>query len=312
MKIQQIAKGILKHQGKMVALILAIILFGLNPWGLILGLMTGIIYDYYSVRWKFLKKTETPNDWILECELNLGSLSVSKTYQACFLELVFASLGKLSRLQGLVSEKDIVFCESLMARLGIRLKVRQKAIYFFGIGKLDSYYLDERIKAFAELTEGSGLKYLFFDILLDYYKNIARNKSISEEFILSIIPNLESVIEWQKKLVFRFDAIKAQEQQREQDLQNVSIDQSVEKPVVKRSDKQKKFQDACQVFGVTENISMIELKKVYRRLMSIHHPDKQSAQASAVEKALSKEKAQDLTVAYEIILDKLMSDKKKI
>jgi DnaJ like chaperone protein len=60
--------------------------------------------------------------------------------------------------------------------------------------------------------------------------------------------------------------------------------------------------DAYKILGISSEDEPAVIKKAYRRQMSLHHPDKMASKglpAQALE--LSKQKAQDIQSAYELI-----------
>jgi DnaJ like chaperone protein len=60
--------------------------------------------------------------------------------------------------------------------------------------------------------------------------------------------------------------------------------------------------DAYKILGIKQSDDAKVVKKAYRRQMSLHHPDKMASKglpAQALE--LSKQKAQDIQAAYELV-----------
>ena len=57
--------------------------------------------------------------------------------QQAFIRALFASMGRLAKLDGRVSEQEIAFASSVMQQLGLDAKNRQHAIDCFYLGKLE-------------------------------------------------------------------------------------------------------------------------------------------------------------------------------
>ena len=60
------------------------------------------------------------------------------------------------------------------------------------------------------------------------------------------------------------------------------------------------IQLACKIIGVSEQATMLEIKKAYRSLVKLHHPDR-FATESLAQQQIAEQKFIEIQKAYEIL-----------
>ena len=88
--------------------------------------------------------------------------------QKAFFDALFATLGHLSKADGVVTETEVRMVESLMQRMQITGDDRQRAIRLFNQGKAADFDLEKTLKAFAQQSMvRQDLRQMFMEILVE-------------------------------------------------------------------------------------------------------------------------------------------------
>ncbi|AWL10947.1 DnaJ-like protein DjlA [Saliniradius amylolyticus] len=216
--------------------------------------------------------------------------------QAIFFHALFSAMGHVAKADGRVTREEIDIASGLMKQMGLAGDTLKEAQQAFREGKAADFPLIDTLNEFKQSCfSRRDVLQVFLEILIQAAYADGRLDSAEQRVLEKIAQTLGfkrhefsyllSVYEAEQ----RFRSRQRGDGQRRQRQQRSS------------SDKQS-LNDAYQILGVKPSDDMATIKKAYRKLMSEHHPDKLIAKGlpkQAIE--LSKNKAQDIQAAYEMI-----------
>lgn len=113
---------------------------------------------------------------------------------------------------------------------------------------------------------------------------------------MAILIELKTLLEINEKEFRRIRSIYTQRFERERE--NESKKQQTQKPSY--SSSQRAIRLSCEIIGVSEHASMDEIKKAYRSLVKIHHPDR-FATDTKEQQGIAEERFIEIQQAYEIL-----------
>ena len=206
------------------------------------------------------------------------------TSKATFFFAMFATMGHLAKSKGRVTEADIEQAQQLMHSLELKGDTMREAQQAFREGKDPAFPLDATLKRFRQDSHGRhDLLQLFmeqlvhaalsdrklerseYDVLLRASRALGFNKFQLDKWLLMAGASARFQQSSQRQQSFSGQPFGAHERERQ-------------RQQYQRQNEQSALQDAYQSLGVTESVDDAELKKVYRKLMREHHPDKLAAQ----------------------------------
>lgn len=215
--------------------------------------------------------------------LNIADLEPGNTerVQLAFFTASFSVMGYLAKVDGKVSPQEIKMAENIMGQMSLNAQQRKAAIELFNQGKRDDFQLDEVLQQFKqECHRRTSLIQMFLEILIA--TALADNTLDEKEH--STLRHITIQLGFSPELLEQLISMVGAQQQ--------SHSRST-KPGIN---------NAYAVLGVDKNISDVDLKKTYRRLMSQHHPDKLVAKGMPEEMIkLANEKTAEIKSAYEQI-----------
>ena len=192
-------------------------------------------------------------------------------HQVAFFTALFACLAKIAKADGRVSEEEVSKIESFIStKFNFNEEERSFAINIFQRAKSDRISFDAYAKQLYQLLGSSPNSLLVFYELLFELAMADGVMHKNEEKLLKRIPN-----------IFDFDK---------------SIYQELYDKYVG------KIMDAYDILGVTKDMTLNEIKKVYRIKRKEFHPDaliSKGLPEELIEKA--KEKFIEIQAAFEII-----------
>jgi len=203
--------------------------------------------------------------------------------QAVFLETVFISMGKLAKVDGRVSQREIDHVEAFMQKLNMTAEHRSQAIRLFKQGADPSFDIAPTYFRFMSVCGHTKhlkqvlLVYLIVMALADGQLNPA------EEALLGDIATRLGY----DRATFRHlvDMVLNQTQ--------FAGDQTGAATAL---------DNAYKALGVSKESSDAEIKRAYRKLISQYHPDKLIGQGMPEDMiAMATEQAKEIQLAYDLI-----------
>jgi DnaJ like chaperone protein len=264
--------------GKLIGGFFGFLLAG--PIGFILGILIGYFFDRGFTR----------------NQKNTFS-SHPATAQQVFFNSTFLVMGHIAKLDGRVSEAEIQAARAIMNRLGLNEDMREKAIHLFNQGKQSSFDLESTLKKLAQACHHNRvLLKLFMEIqvqtaLAEHYVNLKKQKALQKiSHYLGSPPINLSFFEH----LFRFED-SFRRQSRQQSNERAYQSSSPSQPTLN-------LREAYAILGVSESASPADIKKAYRKQMSLHHPDKLLSKGLPEEMIkIATEKTQNIKAAYDRI-----------
>lgn len=241
-----------------------------GPFGALFGMAIGSSFDeqlqkYWKTSWSF-------------------SLGDSTQDRQILLQALMASLGKVAKSDGRITERDIAFAEIVMQRLQLSSGDKASAKQYFQLGKNDDFDISPLLKELQKkCLYNSEYLGLYISILLQscYQGGDASLIRLRISKTLCKQTGLSDLQFEQIHTAFR---------------KNWSTQQNANGRLKISS------QSAYKTLGVSPNTNLADVKKAYRKLMSQHHPDKHigvSQDPHFIESA--KEKTQTIQSAYDCI-----------
>jgi len=262
--------------GKVLAGLIGLMTLG--PWGAIIGVFVGHIFDRGRLK--------------LQSQYNPQRRA---EIEHAFFQAVFPLLGYIAKADGRVSEDEIAGTEQLMTKMNLSADTRNKAIQLFKQGTHSDFSVDDTIDEFNRQCSNAGdLK----QILLVYLITLAFADGHFHEAEERILAQVASDLGYSR---FAFNhlvgMVKAQRyfyqggQGRGQ--------QSYSEVGSSRPDD---IARAYEALGVRAESSDTEIKRAYRKLMSEYHPDKLTGRGVPEDMVkVATERTQEIQTAYDLI-----------
>ncbi len=212
-----------------------------------------------------------------------------------FNHVTFSVMGHIAKSDGRVSEKEIEIARDVMATMRLNLAEKREAIDSFSEGKLASFQLG---LALTELTHACRDKPTLLKMFVEIQYNavissnhrvdIHKQRLLNRVFEqLGFIPVFNTDFYKQGSYKQRAEQQRSQYQQYQHYAQRPHVDEVAL---------------AYKTLEISEHSTAAEIKKAYRKQMSLHHPDKLIAKGlSEAQVKQATEKAQKIQAAYERI-----------
>ena len=198
--------------------------------------------------------------------------------QAAFFSSVFSVMGYLAKVDGKVSKSEILLAQQVMQQLQLTEDMQKVAKDLFNQGKSNDFNLDEVLEQFrVESHRRTNLIRMFLEIQIQatYADGVLDNTE--RDALKYIAEKLHFPIHELENLIQQFSATSGK-------VSKLSID------------------DAYVILDADKSLNDKEIKRVYRRLLAQHHPDKLVAKGLPEEmRKIAKEKTQEIISAYELI-----------
>ncbi|AEP28845.1 Dna-J like membrane chaperone protein [Glaciecola nitratireducens FR1064] len=265
--------------------------------GAILGLVVGHIFDVtyskdFSQKGGFSRLFTTSNEI---------------QQQAVFFHSLFSALGHVAKSDGKVTQEDIQIASALMDEMNLSGDVRLEAQQAFRDGKQRDFAIIEMLQQFKEQCHARR------DVLQIYLEILIQASCATKKLSAAQYTVLEKVAKalgfrrveldflimtFEAEQRFRRGRSQANNQRGQQGQHRQGRQQSTQRSYSAIAE----LDDAYKILGIKQSDDAKLVKKAYRRQMSLHHPDKMASKglpAQALE--LSKQKAQDIQAAYELV-----------
>ncbi|NOX42463.1 MAG: co-chaperone DjlA [Gammaproteobacteria bacterium] len=207
--------------------------------------------------------------------------------QAAFFTAAFSVMGHLARSDGSITPREISMAKKVMAQMKLN---------------------EEQKKAAGRLfNEGKRIDFPFYTVLSQFRNECQRRRSFMRTFLEIQLHTAfaDGALNFQEKKLLMgmadcFGFSKKEFEQLSVLIRSQHGIEEIETNIPERKPRQHK--DAYAVLGVTSNESYAEIKKAYRRLISLHHPDKLAAKGLPEDMIkLATEKLQEIKSAYDQI-----------
>jgi len=209
--------------------------------------------------------------------------------QAAFFYTTFSVMGHIAKAKGRVTEHEIAFATAYMNKLGLKGELRTQAQDAFRDGKSTGFPLQERLQKFKKAC---GARYDLLLMFLEIEIQVAFADGSLDEKERAVLHDIAKTLGFSSKDLDRLlEMIQAEAAFHRQNGASGSGFNS-----------KQQLENAYKILGVTENTSVRETKKAYKKLMAQHHPDKLIAKGLPPEMMeAAKQKTQDIQAAYDMI-----------
>lgn len=239
---------------------------------------------------------------------------------AVFFHALFSALGHISKADGRVTQQEIQVASRIMDDMKLSGDVRNEAQNAFREGKAKDFPLTDMLVSFRESAHGRrDILQIYLELLiaaacadnqlsapeLQVLKKVASALGFSQSDLQFLITNYEASMRFRN--AYRQQAHSQSTGQRQQ-RSTWSGSASGSSSDNRRSSAYSytpTIDDAYNVIGISPRASDKEVKRAYKKQMSLHHPDKLASKglpAQAIEAA--NQKTQDIQAAYELIKEK--------
>lgn len=204
--------------------------------------------------------------------------------QETFFIAVFACMGRLAKVDGRISEREVKTASRVMDQLKLNVEQKRLAIRLFNQGKQPDFHIDT--------------------VLNRFYRVCRHRVSVLQVFVETQLQLACADGELNDKELLLLTRI----------CKRLDISDAIYKRIGRRVcganfDRRRNAEttmmttaDAYNLLGVTRLSNQDEVKQAYRRLISQHHPDRVIAQgADEFDISLANDMVQDIHQAYELI-----------
>lgn len=251
-------------------------LFGLALFKLP-GLLLGVVIGHYCDQW-FKQRL---GHWE-----GIQSIFGQDDEQALFMYSSFAAMGHIAKAKGVVTKAHIEQASHFMQQLGLTVQQKKEAQAAFRDGKAINFPFQSQIHEFYQrYKKRPDVLQLFLEIQISIACVEGQIEQEQYQLLLQVANGLNISKSGLEQLLLAYQA-----QSRFQQNRGNAQDQT------------KSVAAAYQVLGCVPEISDVELKRAYRKLMAQHHPDKLMAQGvPAAMLDVAKRRTQDIQAAYELV-----------
>lgn len=198
-----------------------------------------------------------------------------KRTRHAFFASTYAVMGHLAKSDGRVSEDEITMAEQIMDRMQLSQEQKKHAVTLFNYGKSDTFSLNKVLGKLSKDIERRALIRQFIEIQLHVAYSDGDLNQPEQDIIKSILTSLEF-----NRLEFEH------------------LERDVKSELL--NPERVSLNEAFKLLGVEFDVGAEELKKVYRRLMGLYHPDRlQAGLNSEAELREASAKAHRIKTAYE-------------
>ncbi len=211
--------------------------------------------------------------------------------QMAFFTAVFPVMGHVAKSDGRVNEAEIELTRRIMARLQLNEAMRKSAMRLFTEGKRADFDLDQALDQLrSECRTHFSLLRAFVEFQLELALADGALHAEEERLLLRICERLHFSR-------FEFHALKAALEAQLRVARGTWRGQQAY-----GRERDPSLEECYAALGVEASASDEEIRRAYRRLLSRHHPDKQSAAGGTEEKVqFANEKTREIRKAWESV-----------
>jgi DnaJ like chaperone protein len=264
--------------GKLVGAFVGLLLFR-SPWGLLLGLIIGHLYDQAMAA----RRRPRP-----------ASVSEAMEIGVRFFKATFEVMGHVAKSDGRVSEQEIAAARQVMSELRLNGAQIHAAIGHFTRGKDASFDLDGAV---TDLAEVCAHRPDLLRVFLEVQVRAALEGADMQGPARIVIQKVAELLDVSQLELAHIEAVlRIRREQARAHARNGGSQGS------QSASRGMQLNAAYEILEVDPKASDEEVSKAYRRQLSKHHPDKLKANGlpeSMLEHA--KERTQQIIEAYELI-----------
>lgn len=230
----------------------------------------------------------------------LGKPNRKTMVQTAYFEALFVTLGKLAKADGVITKNEIRKCEAIMNHMQLDTERRKQAIKLFNLGKQDNLELDLYLSKFIKATHGAySMKQVFLEMLIEVAS--AENKINQAE--MDFMHTIADKIRFPRQIfatLLRMRGFNVNGQGSGQRQQRTNYQSSGNQQQWQRATQS----DPYQTLGVDKADNKAVIRKAYKKLMSVNHPDKLIAKGLPPDMIeVAKKKTQNIQAAWEEVKD---------
>ena len=246
--------------GKIIGAFFGFLIAG--PIGALFGLLIGNFFDRGLVE-HFSKPF-----WHYYNEKDINTKEV-------FFQSLFLLLGHIAKTDGRVSETDIKYAKEVMERMGLRSENKKLAQNYFNEGKSKNFNIYDTLN---ELQKAIGKKpnliRLFIETQFQYIRKTGPNFA-KIDILNNILSSMRlAPLHQQGNFGDGFSWYETR-QQKQQRYDNSQSSQNSSRRQTYNSWQSSSYIDDCyKILGVNPEASQAEVKRAYRKKISLNHPDK--------------------------------------
>lgn len=222
-----------------------------------------------------------------------------------YVATLFLCLGRIAKAKGVVKEEDIALANGVMDRLRLTEPLRAEARKRFNQGKDANFSVAELVKEVKrQFIAFPSFQRTFFDICLGAAILNGQIVYSEKEILRDLFPLTGGNPLFFDEFISQFEqgsGYRSQQRSSRGSSYSRGGYQGYQQTGWQQAAKSE-LAEALATLGVSEDVTQDELKRVYRKLINQHHPDKlagQNVPEGLVE--MAKQKTQEIIKAYNYI-----------
>ena len=200
--------------------------------------------------------------------------------QAAFFAATFSVMGHIAKADGRVSKSEIALANQLMTHMQLNAQQKEMAMSLFDQGKSPEFQLDAVLQQFKmECHRQTTLIRMFLEIQVQAAMADGR-----------LDPSESEILE-RVALTLGF---------KQSDLDQLI--NMIKSGGASEAGQQMTLEEAYNIIGADEKMTTVDVRKLYRKLLSQHHPDKLVSKGLPEEMIkLANEKTHEIQTAWKLI-----------
>ena len=200
--------------------------------------------------------------------------------QAAFFAATFSVMGHIAKADGQVSKSEIALANQLMAHMQLNAQQKEMAMSLFNQGKSPEFQLDAVLQQFKrECHRRTTLIRMFLEIQVQAAMADGRLDPSESEILQHVAQHLGF---------------------KQSDLDQII--NMIKSGGASEAGQQMTLEEAYAIIGADEKMTTVDVKKLYRKLLSQHHPDKLVSKGLPEEMIkLANEKTHEIQTAWKLI-----------
>ena len=200
--------------------------------------------------------------------------------QAAFFAATFSVMGHIAKADGRVSKSEIALAKQLMTHMQLNSQQKEMAMSLFNQGKSPDFQLESVLQQFKhECHRRTTLIRMFLEIQVQAAMADGRLDPSESEILQRVALNLGFA---------------------QSDLDQIIS--MIKSGGASEAGQQMTLEEAYSIIGADEDMTTVEVRKLYRKLLSQHHPDKLVSKGLPEEMIkLANDKTHEIQTAWKLI-----------